>query len=81
MSLIAVVNRPGLTVALAAGGAKPSTEYMVPPTSESVRPINAPEAGLKPTSLPITEGGTLVILVSAKTEKLAAVPRLGEVAA
>jgi hypothetical protein len=81
MSFIAVVSNPGLTVALAAGGAKPSTEYIVPPTSASVRPINEPEAGLKPTSRPITEAGTLVILVSAKIEKLAAVPRLGEVAA
>lgn len=81
ISLIAVVSSPGLTVALAAGGAKPSTEYIVPPTSASVSPINDPEAGLKPTFAPITEAGTLVIFVSANIEKLTAVPRLGEVAA
>jgi hypothetical protein len=81
ISFIAVVNSPGLTVAFAATGAVPSTAYIVPATSASVTPINEPAAGLKPTSLPITEGGTSVIVVLAKIEKLAAVPRLGEVAA
>jgi hypothetical protein len=81
MSLIAVVSKPGLTVAFAATGAEPSTAYIVPPTSASVRPMNDPAAGLSPTSLAITEPGTLVMLVWARIEKLEAVPRLGDVAA